>query len=326
MFIFIVMLNGCTKTENTDFWVETIDVLHKAEESNSYDKEKWNIGIQGETVTTDPVYPAVTVKRNDTDVDAYFGLSNFGKDTRRVEYSYRTTKEEEEKTIEEHILLYSSDETFQNYVARYSYKVFQDNALLNEETQEGKLNVEENQLTYENVPYLSELGDYFVQYLNDFQKDFNLDYANTDFINVPSLIQQAHIPSLIAQAQEENAMTSYSSEAKINAKGYSLVTSVDVNETKKEAIYQVYNVEMQTYVTTWNFGLQETNQQHLYLLTTNMDLDMQYAIYIDGETMYLYSQEMSPQEIYNDYLQGGNNALNILSTNNKKGTEYSTRK
>ena len=62
--------------------------------------------------------------------------------------------------------------------------------------------------------------------LTAFQKEFGIEYAKNGFVNLPAMIKDTNIVSMIDELETNASYTSYYSLPQINAKGHSLITSL----------------------------------------------------------------------------------------------------
>ena len=321
----VCLMTACQKSEpkeKQDFWTETIKVLEEASEAKSYDSNAWDIGIQDASVVSDADHRSVHITwkdLNNAQETFSFSLENYGKPS--IVYSYKKTKEEDAKTIQDIAVVRSTDTTYQTYNASYQRNVYQDDVCIDSTKQETDIQIKDNRVEYENIPYLKEVMDKGDKLLTAFQKEFDIAYSKNGFVNLPAMMKKTGISSMIDELETNAGYTSYYSLPQINAKGHSLITSLDVKQDFSSVIYQVYDVEGQGYETR-NMALEATNIDGLYNMIPDYDAEILYAVYLDGEDAYLYSQKQEAQEIYEDIRQGAANALTVLNTGNPSGESY----
>lgn len=323
----VCLMTACQKSDpeaKQDFWTETIEVLEEASKAKSYDSNAWEIGIQDASVVSDADHRSVHITWKDVNnaqETFSFSLENYGKPS--IVYSYKKTMEADAKTIQDIAVVRSTDTAYQVYRASYQRNVYQDDICIDSTQQEVDIQIKDNRVEYENIPYLKEVMDKGDKLLTAFQKEFGIEYAKNGFVNLPAMIKDTNIVSMIDELETNASYTSYYSLPQINAKGHSLITSLDVKQDYSSVIYQVYDVEGQGYETR-NMALEATSIENLYNMIPDYDAEVLYAVYFDGEAAYLYSQKQPVQEIYEDVQQGAVNALTVLNTSNPSGESYGT--
>lgn len=177
---------------------------------------------------------------------------------------------------------------------------------------------DDNSITYDNVPLLNETMTHCLALLEQFQKEFNINYHDYDFIILPELCKDLGIPVINSINENVSTTLDFYSEVRYNARGHSLVDYLQVDKNYTTATLRVYNVDRKTYDSTIENTLEKREVNNCYNMITQYDSDNSYAVYFQQETAYLYSQSVSDQEIENDVLNyGGSQASIILKTTNE---------
>ena len=320
-------MTACQKSEpeaKQDFWKETIEVLEEASEAKSYDSNVWEIDIQEASVVSDANHRNVHItwkELNNAQETFSFSLENYDKPS--IVYSYEKTEESDAKTIQDRVVVRSTDASYQSYTASYLRNVYQDDICIDSTQQKTAIQIENNHIEYENIPYLKEVMDKGDKLLTAFQNEFGIAYAKNGFVNLPAMMKDMNIASMADELETSVGYMSYYSLPQINAKGHSLITSLDVKQDFSTLIYQLYDIEGKGYETR-NMKLEATSIEGLYNMIPDYDAEVLYAVYFDGETAYLYSQKQEAQKIYEDVQQGADNALTVLNTSNPNGESYGT--
>lgn len=315
----VISLSACGSSKKEDvFWKETINVLEDKLENNSYVKGHWNIGVEGKNVAKDKKHRNITIrqvyKNATTPKTILFAFQNRD-NTNHISYIYKKSEIKEENESQYTVDITSTDKTYKKYDIKYTKQIFKSGNFQNQEEAVGYINIgDDHKLTYENVPLLGEAMKAFYNEINDFQKEFEIDYKKLDFINLPELAKDTEFIVLEKeQAYPSATTTNYYAQPHINAKGYSLVTFLKIDKDMKAAQYGRYCVEQKAYEFNQEVKLEKRGMEHCYNLVQN-DPDVSYAVYVQGDRAYLYLQSMSDQEIASD--EARTNAKMELKTSN----------
>lgn len=318
LFLTLLLVFSCFGCENKntypkDFWNQTIEAIENWDAI--VDKEKWNLGIQKEEYAEDKNHRSLTVRFTDVekpDEKMLFSFQNQGN-----EYVYYRF----EKHFEEHVNLYytsaydhkieikSVDSNFKQYKITYTVDEYRNEVYFETRTMEGKIeSLTDGTITYDLVPYLSTAIDSLNKMLNEFEKDFLIDYDTYEFIHLPKLMNDLFIPSKTELEKEEINTLNYYSKDRINAKGYRIVTFVKLSKDYSAIQYGEYCVEQGAYGFKYNVQLRPRTIENCFDILLTNDPDEQYAVYIKDNTAYLYLQSYSDDFILNDVMK--NNAEN----------------
>lgn len=311
--ILVLTITGCQKeNSNQDFWVATINALETKLENNSYNDGCWQINVEDKAFAEDKDYRGLTIrkinKEENTSKTTMLSFQN-NNNIKTISYQYIISQKDNEQTV----TLESSDKDYKKYEIKY-----QNN---NKIDAIGKLNVDlKNKITYDNVPLLKEAMNAYFSLLEDFQKEFKIDYHDYDFVNLPELAKDIEIP-ILENGNDKTATTiNYCSDVYFNAKGFSLVTFLEIEKDFSTAQFGIYNIERKGYESNDTVTLEKRSIDSCYNIIQKYDADFNYAVYLDNETAYIYIQSKSDQEIQNDILN--NNALQAVSILKKTNESY----
>lgn len=309
--ILVLTITGCQKENNDqDFWVATINALESKLKNNSYNNDGWQINVEDENFAKDKDHRGLTIRKiNKNENISKTTMLSFqnNNNIKTISYQYIISQDNKDQTL----TIESSDKDYKKYEIKY-----QNNNKINAI---GKLNVDlNNKITYDNVPLLKEAMDAYFSLLEDFQKEFKIDYHDYDFVNLPELAKDIEIPVLENGNNKTATTINYYSDVYFNAKGFSLVTFLEIEKDFSTAQFGIYNIERKGYESNDTVTLEERNIDSCYNIIQKNDADINYAVYFDNEIAYTYLQSKSDQEIQNDILN--NNALqavSILKTTNE---------
>lgn len=317
--LIIANLNGCAHKPQ-DFWSATASALYAKVTNNQYDEGNWQIGIEDPSRAKDKDHPSLTIrqiKQNENITETtMFSLQNTN-DIKTISYIYEISKTMDDKRIDQKVNVTSTNDTYTDYSITYTLQEYHSNNYFDGQEASGIITIEDNKTIYANVPKLKETMDHCEQLLNDFQSEFNIHYQNYNFISLPQQMKEQNIPVMDEATPAISTTTDYYSEPFINAKGYSLIPSLRVDIDKTNAELLIYNVEQNDFEKKLNASLEKRNLDNCYDLIQKGDPDQQYAVYIDGETAYLYKQDRTDDEIIQDIQQhAAMNAVYIFKTTN----------
>lgn len=322
--VFILTACGNTKEVSNDFWSATIEALEERIESNQYNEGNWQIGVEDLSMADpeDTLHRSATIRwieesENITE-KTMFSLQN--NDTEKeIIYIYERSEIVGENQYDSRLEVSSSDSEYKNYEITYRYQEFRYDNYFDGKDATGALVVaDDNSITYDNMPLLKETMEHCLDLINQFQKEFNVNYTEYDFISLPELCKNIDIPTMENIPEEIATTTDFYSEPTINAKGFSLVNHLSVDKSYLNASLGVYNVERRTYDTSSNMTLEKRNIENCYNMIAGFDAEISYAVYFQEETAYLYLQSTSDEEIENDVINNqGQQASIILKTTNE---------
>lgn len=326
--IMLLGITGCSNSEekNKDFWSATINVLEDKLENNSYNKGHWQIGVQDKSQVEDEEHRSLTIREvfeeENTTKTTMFSLQNLN-NTKTISYIYKKSQTEDYNRYDQTVTIKSVDESYHEYEITYSYEEYQNENYHDGKEAKGKLQIgNDNKITYDNFPLLKEAMDAYLTLINDFQQEFNLDYHEYDFINLPELSKNLDIPALDNISEETSTTTDYYSEIDINAKGFSLITFLKISEDSLSADFGIYNIERKGYESNTTITFEKREMENCYNIVQKNDPDVNYAVYFDGDTAYVYLQSLTDQEIMDDIQNQGIKAIYILKTTNKSYSDY----
>lgn len=324
-FSLVLTLSACSNTtenEDKDFWKATIDVLEDKLENNQYNKGDWQIGVENLSKAEDDSHRSLTIRlinENElsTETTMFSLQNNDGK--KQISYIYKITKMIDNNQYDQGLTISSTDNDYKHYQVDYTYQEFRYENYFDGKEAEATLTInDDNSITYDNVPLLSETMTHCLALLEQFQKEFNINYHDYDFISLPELCKDLGIPVINSINENVSTTLDFYSEVRYNARGHSLVDYLQVDKNYTTAILRVYNVGRKTYDSTIENTLEKREINNCYNMITQYDSDNSYAVYFQQETAYLYPQSVSDQEIENDVLNyGGSQASIILKTTNE---------
>lgn len=326
--ITILVFTGCSnkKEDSYDFWKETILVLEDKLENNSYDQGNWQIGVEDKSMAEDKDYRGITIRQiynedENTSKTIMFSLQNRN-NQKEISYIYKTNEAEDEKEYEKTLKISTSDESFKQYDVSYSYQENRNGNYFDNKDAKGRLVIEDNnEITYDTMPLMGEAMENYRHLLRDFQKEFNINYKDYTFVNLPEVAKNTDFPTTDSITKETELTITYNSEPHYNAKGYSIITFIEVDKDFISAQFGKYNKEQRGYESNMTVKLEKRSIENCYNILQN-DPDISYAVYFTVDTAYLYLQATSDLEIENDVMnQAGSNAEVILKTDNTENEE-----
>ena len=299
---------SCSNKNNTDFWHLTIEATEKNPTSSNFE-----IALQDASITKDKEHRSLRITKYVDNNRITYALNNYG--TKSISYTYESETKEAYPTynkISKHkVSLQSIDDAFKEYSLIYIETIYHDQNFIENKQIQGNIQiVNKNDVIYDNVPYLQEAVQAFALLLNEFQKEYKIEYKNTNFIPVIEYLNKQSIPKY---ENNVSAFLEYHSKERINAKGYRLTTIITLNKDNNTLQFKEYCHEQAAYTFNYTTSLQARSIENLYDMILN-DPTIAYAIYINDNSLYLYTQTMSDQDIYNDILNNnGTNASLHLS-------------
>ncbi|WP_027088760.1 hypothetical protein [Thomasclavelia saccharogumia] len=328
MTMIILGITGCGNSaeKNNDFWAATINVLEDKLENNSYDEGNWQIGVQDKSQIEDKEHRSLTIREifeeKNVTKTTMFSLQNQN-DTKTISYIYKKSETDNNNRYDQTVTIESTDESYHEYKIIYSYEEYQNENYHDGKEANGKFKIgNDNKITYDNVPLLKEALNAYLTLINDFQQEFNLNYDEYDFVNLPELAKNLDVPDLDNIDEETSTTTDYYSEAYINARGFSLITFLKLNKDFSSAEFGIYNVEKKEYESNATVTFEKRGIADCYNIIQKNDPDVNYAVYFSGDTAYVYLQSLTDQEIIDDVQNQGTNATDILKTTNKSYSDY----
>lgn len=323
-FSLILAMTACSNSnenEEKDFWEATIDVLEAKLVRNQYNEGNWQIGVKDLAGVEDESHRSLTIRyineNESTTETTMFSLQN--KDGKKeINYIYKISEVIDYNQYDQSLTLSSTDEDYKQYQINYTYQEFRYVNYFDGKEVEATLTInEDNTITYDNVPLLNETLKHCLDLLEKFQKEFSINYHDYDFISLPELCKDIEIPSVNSIDENLSTTLDFYSELRYNARGHSLVDSLQVDKDYTIATLRVYNVGRRTYDATIENTLEKREIDNCYNMVTQYDSEVSYAVYFQQETAYLYPQSVSDQEIENDIINnGGSQASIVLKTTN----------
>lgn len=323
-FSLILTMTACSNSnenEEKDFWEATIDVLEDKLERNQYNEGNWQIGVEDLSRVEDESHRSLTIRyineSESTTETTMFSLQN--KDGKKeINYIYKISEVRDYNQYDQSLTLRSTDEDYKQYQINYTYQEFRYENYFDGKEVEATLTInEDNTITYDNVPLLNETMKHCLDLLEKFQKEFSINYHDYDFISLPELCKDIEISSVNSIDENLSTTLDFYSELRYNARGHSLIDSLQVDKDYTIATLRVYNVGRRTYDATIENTLEKREIDNCYNMVTQYDSEVNYAVYFQQETAYLYPQSVSDQEIENDVVNNeGSQASIILKTTN----------
>lgn len=323
-FSLILVMTACSNSnenEEKDFWEATIDVLEDKLERNQYNEGNWQIGVEDLSRVEDESHRSLTIRyineNESTTETTMFSLQN--KDEKKeISYIYKISEIRDNNQYDQSLTLRSTDEDYKQYQINYAYQEFRYGNYFDGNEVEATLTInEDNTITYDNVPLLNETMKHCLDLLEKFQKEFSINYHDYDFISLPELCKDIEKPSVNSIDEKLSTTLDFYSEVRYNARGHSLVDSLQVDKDYTITTLRVYNVDRRTYDFTIENTLERREIDNCYNMVTQYDSEVNYAVYFQQETAYLYPQSVLDQEIENDVINnGGSQASIILKTTN----------
>lgn len=321
-FSLILTMTACSNSnENDDFWEATIDVLEDKLERNQYNEGNWQIGVEDLAGVEDESHRSLTIRyineSESTTETTMFSLQN--KDGKKeINYIYKISEVRDYNQYDQSLTLRSTDDDFKQYQINYTYQEFRYENYFDGKEVESTLAInKDNTITYDNVPLLNETMTHCLDLLEKFQKEFSINYHDYDFVSLPELCKDLEIPSVNSIDENLSTTLNFYSEVRYNARGHSLIDCLQVDKDYTIATLRVYNVGRRTYDSTIENTLEKRGIENCYNMMTQYDSEVNYAVYFQQETAYLYPQSVSDQEIENDIINnGGSQASIVLKTTN----------
>lgn len=315
---------ACTKENPLDFWKITYDQIESYLKTNSNIGKNWHIGLQGRDLAVSKETPDVTIREYEDQYECSLSFQMDSNDQPYIVYQYTTESEAAlGRTKEKSLELKSTDADFKMYDMKYSQTLLEDGNFVLQDTASGTLRIDKDQIIeYDAIPLLKESMTNLNTMIENIEKTFDIDYAKTSFVNLPALAQKTNIEEVEDISQETADGKTYYSAPEINAKGFSLVTCLEISkENPEDAIFSEFNVERQSNEFSYNVHLNQQSQENCYVLEFPFDSDFSYIAYIDKTNAYLYDSSMSIEQMIEDINQGGSQASVFLSTENENYKE-----
>lgn len=315
---------GCSPSTSLDFWTITYDQIESYLNENGNLSDDWYIGLQGKDLAVDKDYPELTIHQYGDQQECVLSFQMDAKDKPYIAYQYTMeTKAALGRTKQKSLELTSTDAGFTKYDMKYTETILEDGNFISQDTASGILQVQEDQtLWFDSIPLLKESMENLNVMINNIEKTFDIDYTKTSFVNVPALAQKTNIPETEEIPEETADNIAYFSKPDINAKGFSLVTCLEINKANpSSAIFSEFNVERQSDEFLYNISLEKQSQENCYALVFPFDSDFSYIAYIDETQAYLYDTSFTVENMVQDLAQGGSQAVLFLSTENESYKE-----
>lgn len=293
---FMLLFVGCNQqksvepqSQKQDFWQATVQAVEDDLDENSYDDDKWSIGVEDTSIAADPNHRSIVIRQIFTS-DAQkntvmFSLQN-NNQQKTVSYIYKQEVNQDVYQLE----IESYDEEYQKYHMTYTENY--------EEKAKGELDASKQQISFDNMPLLNEANQAWQTLLDDYQKEFDIDYSQyQDFIPVPQLIDQQGISDSITD--DIYTTMTYYSDVYTNARGYTLQMFLEVQKDYSQAELGVYNKDRESNDESTTYTL-EKRSENCYNLVSNKDVDEYFAVYFQDNKAYIYLQDKSDEEMKND--------------------------
>lgn len=315
---------GCSPSTSLDFWTITYDQIERYLNESGNLGDDWHIGLQGKDLAVDKDYPELTIHKYGDQQECVLSFQMDAKDKPYIVYRYTMeTKAALGRTKQKSLELTSTDAGFTKYDMKYTEMILEDGNFISQDTASGILQMQEDQtLRFDSIPLLKESMENLNAMIDDIEKTFDIDYTKTSFVNVPALTQKTNIPKTEEIPEETADNIVYFSKPDINAKGFSLVTCLEINKANPgSAVFSEFNVERQSDEFSYNISLEKQSQENCYALVFPFDSDFSYIVYIDETQAYLYDASFTVKKMVQDVAQGGSQAVFVLSTENESYKE-----
>ena len=286
----IAFLTACSKKseENTsiDFWQATVQAVERKSDDNSYNEGKWDIGIE----ISDDSHKSITIREifqeDNQKIRVMYSLQNQN-NKKTISYIY-------EKTVNNDcykLNISSTDKAYLNYETIYSVNY--------KEEAKGQMTVKNNQLSFDTIDMLEEAMTAFITLLDDFQNEFNIDYSQYDFVNLPELSKNADFNSRDINKEIDTSIDYYS-DVYYNAKGYTLQDFLKIDKEGNTAQYGVYNLDRKSNDTNETVTLEKRTHENCYNIVQRNDPDNYLAVYFYNDDAYIYLQNISDDKMLDD--------------------------
>ena len=204
---------GNSEEKNNDFWAATINVLEDKLENNSYNEGNWQIGVQDKSQVEDKEHRSLTIREifeeKNTTKTTMLSLQNQN-DTKTISYIYKKSEIDNNNRYDQTVTIASTNESYHEYKIIYSYEEYQNENYHDGKEANGTFKIgNDNKITYDNVPLLKEALNAYLTLINDFQQEFNLNYDEYDFVNLPELAKNLDVPDLDNIDDETSTTTDY---------------------------------------------------------------------------------------------------------------------
>lgn len=327
--IMIVFVVGCliifvpNKKEvvhdDFDFWKETYDILAKKIGGLKFEDASWKIVLQDRKNAVEAEYPGLLIQyaedENDRQTKTSLSMNEDSSKDKAVEFVYEVSEfDGDNLKAEKEFVLRSTDYKAEQFKTIYRVYEYLNGVFDRTDTKEGSLTIHGNEVDYDELPLMKEAFEHFDLLLENMENEFGVSYEGTNFIGVPTIEFSKEIAQDI-QSKD------YFSEVHYNAKGYGIVTFLMVDEDEKVASYGTYDVTRQGYGFRYDMTLVPRTIEQCFDLETPADIEKE-MVYFDGERAYIYPADWRDEDILSDVNQGAENAVAVLSTQNKSYTDY----
>lgn len=327
-----LLLSACSReAAPQDFWEATLEALEPKLTINHYEEGNWDIGVELKEMAEDPKHRSLTIRQieekqiSDTQNEQHRAMFSLQNEDGQKQISYIYERSETEDDIErvQRIEVASNDSFYYTYTIQYTDTYYESGNFQNQEEAKGTLHTNGTRITYDNVPLLRETMERAHALLEDFQREFQIDYAQYDFTDIPQMAVLADIPELGEIPEETATTTDYFSEPSFNARGHSLITFMRFAKDGSYIEYGTYDASTDEQYFS-HVTLEDTAIPDVYhLVSSIVDPDIEYACCIKDDVIYLYTQKTTDEEIAQDVQANqGENAIAILKTTNEGIDHY----
>ena len=326
----VVVLSQKGKEDGTDaydFWKETYEaVARKTKGASRYEETPWKVGAQDRKQAVEADYPDFFIgymeDENGRQTETTLSMQHDGSSQeKKIELIYEVKEfAEENLKAEKEFKIESSDYLAKQFDTSYSVYEYLNGVFDRSETQEGYLHFNGNDVDYIELPLMKEAMEHFDKLTGKIEEEFGVAYDQTNFIDLPALCEGI---AFSEEIPEEIQTLDYFSDVHYNARGYGIVTFLKVEDDFQTATYGTYDVTRQGYGFNYTMNLIPRAMENGFDLDTVSDIEKE-MVYFDGDTAYIYPADWKDEEILADVRAGAENAVSVLSTQNKNYEDYET--
>lgn len=326
--LMLVLLCGCQKetnlsneaktTSKQDFWQAIIKSIESKSDETSFSLNDLEIRIQDPNYVEDKNHRGLSINKSNnsetTSESISFILDNINEKSLSYVYTFQEKNDNDET---KHVLnIKTTDKKYQEYQLSYTCYQYSNNQQIDETSALGNLTINNEQISYDNMPYLKETLSKSLDLLNEFQKAFDIDLETYDFVNLPKIADKFVIESSKTIDEQVATTLDYRSKPYSNAKGYMLESYLKVDKEYTSIEFGEYNIDRQSYDSKTTATLKPRDLENCYDIIQKNDPDVQYSVYFKNDKAYMYLQSISDTNIINDV--NNNNGASASSLLEKK--------
>lgn len=298
-------LNQASNQVPEDFWNLTAQAL----DYKDHEDGKWHITVE-ENVKD---HPKIFIQNIEENATVSYSFSENG-----ISYIYDLQSTEDDYTINnEKMTITSTDSDYKKYSVDYMNVIYHGPLYFDTITASGNITVQNyGSVIFDDTPFLKEMMERERTLIQEFEEKFDLDYSETDFVNLPELFKDVQFDGNTNYNESLNAIQ-YFSNADINAKGYQIQTFLELDKNGNTGILGTYVAEQKMYGSQVNVTLQPRSIENCYDLIPVYDYDEEYTAYISENMIYLYPIDITDEALNQEIQNNCPNSVNQLSSDIK---------